>query len=63
MKLFEECFGKGQPLRYLCQDEMRVGLMSQTGWLITSRGVKPIAKAQYVLESFWVYSVVEPLSG
>ena len=42
---------------------MRVGLMSQRGRVITSRGVKPIVKEQYVRESFWVYGVVEPLSG
>lgn len=63
MKLFEECFGHARPLRDLCQDEMRVGLMSQSGRLITSRGVKPIAKEPYLPENFWVYGVVEPLSG
>jgi hypothetical protein len=53
----------GKPVRYLCQDEMRVGLMSQRGRVITSRGVKPIAMEQYVRENFWLYGVVEPLSG
>ena len=55
-------FGQGKPLRYLCQDEMRIGLMSQRGRVITSREVKPIAMEQYVRENFWVYGVVEPLS-
>uniref|UniRef100_UPI001951E721 IS630 family transposase n=1 Tax=Halomicronema sp. CCY15110 TaxID=2767773 RepID=UPI001951E721 len=61
--MFGDCFGTGKPLRYLCQDEMRIGLMSQRGRVITSRGVKPIAVEQYVRENFWVYGVVEPLSG
>lgn len=55
--------GRGQPLRYLCQDEMRLGLMSQRGRVITARGVKPIAMEQYVRQNFWLYGVVEPLSG
>jgi hypothetical protein len=42
---------------------MRVGLMSQRGRVITSRGVKPIVLEQYVRESFWVYGAVEPLTG
>jgi hypothetical protein len=42
---------------------MRLGLMSQRGRVITARGVKPIAMEQYVRENFWLYRVVEPLSG
>jgi hypothetical protein len=54
LKVFGHYFGLGQPLRYLCQDEMRIGLMSQRGRVITSRGVKPIAKEQYVRENVWI---------
>lgn len=50
-------------MRYLCQDEMRVGLMSHSGRVITNSGVKPIAIEQWERKNFWVYGVVEPLSG
>jgi hypothetical protein len=56
-------FGNGKRLRYLCQDETRVGLKTETGRVITSRGVKPVAKVQWQRDNYWIYGVVEPLSG
>ena len=50
-------------LRYLAQDETRIGLKTETKRVITSRGVKPKAKVQWPRAAFWVYGVVEPLSG
>jgi hypothetical protein len=47
----------------LCQDETRVGLKSETGKVITARGVKPLAQVQWQRDNFWVYGVVEPLRG
>lgn len=52
-----------EPLRYLAQDETRIGRKTETKRVITSRGVKPKAKVQWPREAFWVYGVVEPLSG
>lgn len=31
--------------------------------MITAKGVKPIAKVEWPREAFWLYGVVEPLSG
>lgn len=59
----QNLLGKGKRVRYLCQDETRVGLKSDTGKVITARGVKPIALVQWQRDNFWVYGVVEPLSG
>jgi hypothetical protein len=42
---------------------MRVGLKTETGRVVTAQGVKPIAKVEWKRENFWVYGVVEPLSG
>lgn len=56
-------FGKGKRLRYLCQDEMRVGLKTETGRVITASGVKPLAQVGWQRESFWLYGVVEPHNG
>ncbi len=56
-------FGGGQRLRYLCQDETRLGLKSETGKVITALGVKPVALGQWPRDNFWLYGVVEPLSG
>jgi len=53
---------QGKRLRYLCQDETRVGLKSETGKVITEEGIKPIAPVQWLRDNFWSY-VVEPLSG
>jgi transposase len=51
------------PLRYLAQDESRIGRKTETKRVITAKGVKPIAKVEWPREAFWLYGVVEPLSG
>jgi transposase len=50
-------------LRYLAQDETRIGRKTETKRVITSIGVKPKAKLQWPREAFWMYGVVEPLTG
>lgn len=42
---------------------MRVGLKSETGKVITASGVKPVTLVQWNRDNFWLYGVVEPLSG
>ena len=58
----EAILGVG-PLRYLAQDETRIGRKTETKRVITSLGVKPKLKVQWPREAFWVYGVVEPLTG
>lgn len=60
---YQRLFGKGQRLRYLCQDETRLGLKTETGKVIMAFGVKPIAPVLWKRDNFWLYGVVEPLSG
>lgn len=48
---------------YLCQDETRLGLKTIAGRLITARGVKPVGLSQWQRQNFYLYGVVEPLSG
>ena len=55
--------GDKQPLRYLCEDETRLGLHTIPGQLITLKGVKPIGSMQWKRDNFYLYGVVEPLSG
>lgn len=61
--MLQDLFGKGKRLRYLCQDETRLGLKSETGRVITRRGVKPVVRVQWQRDNYWIYGVVEPLSG
>jgi hypothetical protein len=60
---FQKFLGKGKRLRYLCQDETRLGLKTLTGKVITARGVKPVAPLLWKRENFWLYGVIEPVSG
>lgn len=50
-------------IHYLCQDETRVGLKTQTGKVITAKGVKPTVKVQWGRENFWIYGAIAPLTG
>ena len=50
-------------MRYLCQDETRLGLKTISGRLITAKGVKPLGLNQWQRDNFYLYGVVEPESG
>lgn len=54
---------QGKCFRYLCQDETRVGMKTETSKVITAKGVKPTAKVQWGRENFWIYGAIEPLTG
>lgn len=56
-------FGDGKRLRYLCQDETRLGLKTISGRLVTAKGVKPLGLNRWQRDNFYLYGVVEPLSG
>ena len=47
----------------MCQDETRLGLKTLTGRVITAPGVKPIGLSQWQRDNFYLYGVVEPLTG
>ncbi len=50
-------------MRYWCGDESRFGLQTRTGRVITLKGVKPIGLTQWKRKTFYLYGVVEPLTG
>ncbi|NEQ24533.1 MAG: IS630 family transposase [Microcoleus sp. SIO2G3] len=49
--------------RYLAQDETRIGGKTETAKVVSARGVKPKVKVAWPREAFWLYGVVEPLTG
>lgn len=55
--------GKGEKICYFCQDETRLGLKTITGRKITLKGIKPKGYLQWKRENFYLYGVVEPLTG
>lgn len=61
--MLQELVGGERPLRYLCEDETRLGLHTIPGRLITLKGVKPIGSVQWKRDNFYLYGVVEPLTG
>ncbi|MCP6760027.1 MAG: IS630 family transposase [Fischerella sp. CENA71] len=50
-------------MRYWCEDESRVGLKTEVGRLITIKGTKPVGIMQWKRENFYLYGLVEPLTG
>lgn len=56
-------FGGRQKVRYWCQDETRLGLKTLTGRKLTLKGVKPIGMVGWQRKTFYLYGMVEPLSG
>lgn len=61
--MLQELVGFDKPLRYLCQDETRLGLKTIEGRLITLKGVKPTGPTQWTRACFYLYGGVEPLTG
>jgi hypothetical protein len=48
-------------VRFLCEDETRIGLKTISGRKITAKGVKP--KVQWQFKATYLYGVVEPATG
>lgn len=38
-------------------------MKTQTGIVITAKGVKPTVEVQWGRENFWIYGAIEPLTG
>jgi transposase len=55
--------GTGQPVRYWCQDETRLGLKTITGRQISLSGVKPQGVVGWRRDNFYLYGAVEPATG
>ena len=51
------------PLKVWTQDESRFGLLSVLRRVLTLRGVKPVARFRMVFAYFYLYGVVDPLTG
>lgn len=50
-------------IRFLCEDETRLGLKTISGRKITAKGVKPYGKVQGQFQATYIYGVVEPKTG
>ncbi|MEH1892610.1 MAG: IS630 family transposase [Nostoc sp.] len=59
----KKLLAKGKRVRYLCEDETRVGLKTLTGKVITASGVKPTVEVKWQRDNFWIYGAIEPLTG
>lgn len=42
---------------------MRVGLITDSGRVITAPGIKPMVAQPWTRDSFWLYGVIDPLQG
>ena len=54
---------KSRPVHYGCTDESRFGLKTITRRRLTQRGVKPIGQVQWAFKAYYLYGLVEPLTG
>lgn len=63
LKPQEEPRGEYSEVRYWCQDESRIGLMTIGGKKLTLKGVQPVGVEQWQFEYIWLYGLVEPKSG
>jgi hypothetical protein len=55
--------GLGSKIRFLCQDETRIGLKTISGRKITAKGIKPYVRVQWKFQATYLYGVVEPKTG
>lgn len=52
-----------QNVRYWCEDERRLGLKTLRARKLTLKGIKPAGQVQWTREAFYLYGIVEPLTG
>ena len=50
-------------IRYWTQDESRFGLKTVTRRRLTLKKVKPLVQVQWLFKAFYLYGLVEPLTG
>lgn len=62
-KIATHCLKKYSSIRYWAQDESRFGLKTITRRRITLRKVKPLVQVQWQFKAFYIYGLVEPLTG
>jgi transposase len=62
-EILTPCLKKYSSIRYWTQDESRFGLKTITRRRITLKKVKPIVKVQWQFKAFYLYGIVEPLTG
>ena len=55
--------GLNGKIRFLYQDETRLGLKTISGRKITAKGVKPRGKVQWQFKATYLYGVVDPKTG
>ena len=55
--------GQKPDIFYWCQDETRVGFRSESGRKITLKGVKPEQKLQWHYDYYYIYGLIEPITG
>lgn len=61
--LLERFKGQDKSIRYWCEDETRLGLKTIPRRRITIKGIKPTGSVQWQFKAFYIYGVVEPLTG
>ena len=52
-----------QTVHHWCLDETRLGLKTITRRRLTQRGVKPMGQVQWSYQAFYLYGMIEPLTG
>lgn len=62
-KISSHCLKRYSRIRYWTQDESRFGLKTVTRRRITLKTVKPAVKVQWQFKAFYLYGIVEPLTG
>lgn len=55
--------GQKTDILYWCQDETRVGFRTESGRKITLKGVKPEQKLQWHYDYYYIYGLIEPMTG
>ena len=50
-------------MRYWCEDETRVGLITKGGKKLTALGVQPAGVEQWCFDYLWLYGLVEARTG
>jgi transposase len=59
----EEVINKHRRIRYWCGDESRMGMITLWARKLTGKGVQPVGIEQWCFDYFWLYGLVEPMTG
>ncbi len=63
LQIKDEQLQKYERFNIYCQDESRIGLLTQSHKALTIKGVKPLCRYQHKFDNVYLFGAFSPITG